>query len=117
MHRPNRSLLGELLGGVSLVSIIIAAIAWGGTLRAVEDHVDPEKHGLIVLAGTVETATKIVRIESDVEHTKREVTKNGEAIEAVSEKVNSVKSDLRLLIELNRRAINGPRAPAAAPPE
>lgn len=117
--------LGELLGGGALLAILTATIAfaseWGGALRAIEDHVDPNKHALIVLAGAVETGRKIAVIETEVQNVKTAVGKNTETVEEVRSEVSEVRSDLRLLLELNRRALARPppvaAGPAPAPPE
>ena len=123
----NRSTaLGELLGGGALIAIATGAItfatSWGGALRAIEDHVDPEKHALIVLAGTVETGAKIAVIENEVGNVKTAVLKNTETAEELKGEVAGVRSDLRLLLELNRRALARPppvaaETPAAPTPE
>ena len=119
--------LGELLGGGALLAILTATIAfaseWGGALRAIEDHVDPGKHALIVVAGAVETGEKIAVIQNEVQHVKTTVDKNTETVEEVKDEISEVRSDLRLLLELNRRALARPPpvaagpAPAPAPPE
>lgn len=109
--------LGEFMGAGALIAIATGAItfatAWGGALRAIEDHVDPDKHALIVLAGNVETGEKIVKIESEVAHVKTAVEKNTETAEELKGEVEGVRSDLRLLLELNRRALARPPPVAA----
>ena len=118
--------LGELMGGGALLAIVTGAItfstSWGGALRAIEDHVDPQKHALIVLAGTVDTGEKIVKIETEVANVKAAVEKNAETAEEVKGEVSDIKSDVRLLLELNRRALARPppvaaETPAAPSPE
>ncbi len=118
--------LGELMGGGALLAIVTGAItfstSWGGALRAIEDHVDPSKHALIVLAGNVETGAKIAVIESEVANVKTAVEKNSETAEEVKGEISEVRSDLRLLLELNRRALARPppvavETPAAPPLE
>ena len=118
--------LGELMGGGALLAIVTGAItfstSWGGALRAIEDHVDPQNHALIVLAGNVETGEKIVKIETEVANVKTAVEKNSETAEEVKGEVSEIRSDLRLLLELNRRALARPppvavETPAAPVPE
>lgn len=116
--------LGELLGGGALLAILTATVAfaseWGGALRAIEDHVDPDKHQLIVVAGAVETGEKIAVIQNEVQHVKESVDKNTETAEELKGEVAGVRSDLRLLLELNKRALARPppvaAGPAPAPP-
>ena len=115
----NRSTaLGELLGGGALIAIATGAItfatSWGGALRAIEDHVDPSKHALIVLAGTVETGAKIAVIENEVANVRTAVEKNSETAEEVKDEVSEIRADLRLLLELNRRALARPPPAVAA---
>ncbi len=104
--------LGEMLGAGALIAIVTGAItfatSWGGALRAIEDHVNPEKHALIVLAGNVETGAKIAVIENEVGNVKTAVLKNTETAEELKGEVAGVRSDLRLLLELNRRALARP---------
>ena len=111
--------LGELLGGGALLAILTATVAfaseWGGALRAIEDHVDPGKHQLIVVAGAVETGEKIAVIQNEVQHVKESVDKNTETAEELKGEVAGVRSDLRLLLELNRRALARPPPVAAGP--
>ncbi len=116
----NRSpMLGEILGGGALVAIvtgaILFAVQWGGTLARVEDHVDPEKHGLIVLAGNLETGQKIAVIETEIGHVKDAVEANRVTANEVKDEVADIKSDIRLILELNRRVLARPPAAVAAP--
>ena len=97
-------------------------LAWGGALRAIEDHVDPSKHALIVLAGNISTGEKIAVIETKVEAVQTAVAKNSETAEEVKGELMEVRGDLRLLLELNRRALARPppvasEAPAASESE
>ena len=111
--------LGEFMGAGALIAIATGAItfatAWGGALRAIEDHVDPQKHALIVLAGTVETGAKIAVIENEVANVRTAVEKNTESAEELKGEVAGVRSDLRLLLELNRRALARPPPIVAEP--
>ena len=118
--------LGELLGGGALVAVATGAItfatSWGGALRAMEDHVDPSQHALIVHAGNVETGEKIAVIETKVEAVQTAVAKNAETAEEVKGEVSDIRSDVRLLLELNRRALARPppvavETPAVPTPE
>lgn len=123
----NRSTaLGELLGGGALIAIATGAItfatSWGGALRAMEDHVDPSKHALIVLAGNIEAGEKMAVIETKVEAVQAAVARNAETAEEVKSEVSDIRSDVRLLLELNRRALARPppvavETPAASTPE
>jgi hypothetical protein len=110
--------LGELLGGGALLAILTATVAfaseWGGALRAIEDHVNPQNHAMIVLAGAVETGQKIAVIETEVQNVKTSVEKNTETAEELKDEVAGVRSDLRLLLELNRRALARPPPAVAA---
>lgn len=115
--------LGELLGGGALLAIVTGAItfstSWGGALRAIEDHVDPSKHALIVLAGNIDTGEKIAVIETKVEAVQVAVQKNADTAAEVKGEVSDIRSDVRLLLELNRRALARPppvasEAPAAS---
>lgn len=119
MGQGRTPLIAELLGGGGLLAIILATVTfasqWGGTLRAVEDHVDPTKHELIVLAGNVETGKKIAVIESDIGHVKDAVEDNRETAKEIQGEVADIKSDIRLILELNRRALAVPQPRAIRP--
>ena len=112
----NRSpVMGELLGGGALVALAIAAVGfatqWGGTLRAVEDHVAPDKHNLIVLAGNVETGQKIVAIETEIANVKDDVAEVKGAQNDIRDDVSDIKGDMKVLLRLAeaqaRRATEG----------
>ncbi len=113
-------LLGEIMGGGALVAVatgaMVFAVQWGGTLRAVEDHVDPTKHELIVLAGNLETGQKIAVIESEIGHVKDAVDENKETAKEIQAEVIEIKSDIRLILELNRRVLARPPVAAAPSP-
>ena len=112
--------MAELLGGGAIVALltgtIVFAAQWGDTLRRVEDHVDPDKHGLIVLAGNLETGQKIVIIETEINHVKDELGDVKETQEDIRDDVSDIKGDIRVLLELARRAIPRTTPPVAATP-
>ncbi len=107
-------IVAEILGGGGLLAIVLATIGfasqWGGTLRAVEDHVDPTKHELIVLAGNIETGQKIAVIESEIGSVKDAVEENKETAEEIKEDVSDIKGDIKVLLRLAEDAAARARA-------
>ncbi len=67
----HRVSLGTLIALVA--TIVGAAIAWGQLHQQVDDHVEPDRHALIVLAGSVQTGEKIVALDTKHEALKEQV--------------------------------------------
>ena len=103
-------LIGELLGGVSLVALAGLAVTWGGLLRSVDDHIDPQKHQGIVLAGNIDTERKITAIETNVANIQQAVQENKETAGEIKEDVTEVKMDVRVLLEMQRQLLDIERA-------
>lgn len=101
--------MGELLGGGALVAIATGALTfatqWGGALRAMEDHVDPDKHAAIVLAGQIETERKITAIEVNVDTIKTDVEDAKEHRESQAKEVQDVKTNQMLILERLQRVL------------
>lgn len=114
MPSKRTPLIGELLGGFSLVALAGLAVTWGGLLRSVDDHVDPEKHQGIVLAGNIETERKITAIETNVAHIQQAVEENKETGEEIKGEVVQIKGDIRVILELQRMQIDLERERRAA---
>lgn len=97
-------IVAEVLGGGALVAVatgaLVFAVQWGGTLRAVDDHVDPNRHELIVLAGNVETGQKIAVIEDDIGDVKEDVAEAKADAEKIREDVSDIKGDIKVLLRL-----------------
>ncbi len=114
MPSKRTPLIGELLGGVSLIALAGLAVTWGGLLRSVDDHVDPVKHQGIVLAGNIETERKITAIETNVANIQQAVQENKETGEEIRDEVVEIKGDIRVILELQRMAIEFERERRAA---
>ena len=110
MPSKRTPLIGELLGGFSLVALAGLAVTWGGLLRSVDDHVDPQKHQGIVLAGNIETERKITAIETNVANIQQAVEDNRETAEEIKGEVTDVKMDVRVLLEMQRQLLDIERA-------
>ena len=109
---PNKHrgpLMGELLGGGALIAIATGAITfatqWGGALRAMEDHVEPDKHAAIVLAGNIETERKITKIEVNVTAIKDDLGEARETQKTQAEEVQDVKTNQMLILERLQRVL------------
>ena len=101
--------MAELLGGGALIAIATGAIAfatqWGGALRAMEDHVEPDKHAAIVLAGNIETERKITKIEVNVTAIKDDLGEARETQKTQAEEVQDVKTNQMLILERLERVL------------
>ena len=109
---PNKHrgpLMAELLGGGALIAIATGAITfatqWGGALRAMEDHVEPDKHAAIVLAGNIETERKITKIEVNVTAIKDDLGEARETQKTQAEEVQDVKTNQMLILERLERVL------------
>ena len=109
----SRHFIAEALGGLSLVGVLTFAAQWGSLNQIVRDHVDTDKHALIVVAGAVETGKKIAVIETKVEAITDDIEEAKSDREAVKRDVAETKGDVKLLLELQRRILE--RQPPAPP--
>ena len=107
-------LIAELLGGGALIALLSATLIYGGLMRSVEDHVDPEKHQGIVLAGNIETERKITAIETNVGNIQQSVEENKDVAKEIQSEVGEIKGDIRVILELQRQQIELDRARRAA---
>lgn len=113
----SRHLIGELLGGISLAGLLSVAVQWGGITRAVADHVDPDRHALIVLAGNAETGKQIAVIENNVATIKDDIAEAKTERKEVREQLSDVQSDVKLQLELLKQALSQRAAAPPPPPE
>ncbi len=112
----SRHFIAEALGGISLVGVLTFAAQWGSLNTIVRDHVDTEKHALIVVAGNTETGEKIAVIETKVEQVQTDIAKGEADREQVKRDVSEVKGDVKLLLELQRRILERQPAPSSGSP-
>lgn len=102
----SRHFIAEALGGISLVGVLTFAAQWGTLNQMVSDHVDPTRHGQIVLAGSVETGEKIAVIETKLDAIVDDIDEAKTEREQVKEDVAETKGDVKLLLELQRRLLD-----------
>ena len=102
----SRHFIAEALGGLSLVGVLTFAANWGTLTQMVRDHVDTNKHALIVLAGSTETGKQIAVIETKVEAIQVDIAKGEVDREQVKRDVAETKGDVKVLLELQRRLLD-----------
>ena len=109
----SRHFIAEALGGISLVGVLTFAAQWGTLTQMVKDQVDPEKHAMIVVAGSVETGEKINEIDTEVavikstvEDVKEDIAAAKTEREAVKADVAETKGDVKVNQELLRRLLD-----------
>lgn len=102
----SRHFIAEALGGLSLVGVLTFAANWGTLTQMVRDHVDTNKHALIVLAGSTETGKQIAVIETKVEAIQEDIAKGEEDREQVKRDVSETKGDVKVLLEMQRRILD-----------
>lgn len=108
-------LIAEIIAGGTLVAVLGLAASWGGLVQQVRDHIEPQKHAGVVLAGTIQTERNITAIQTNLDNVDEKVEKNSGQIDKIKEDVGEIKTNVEVIIQLQQRTlIEAERAREAA---